>query len=83
MNIELPATSRHHRDMTERLLKATLSPNTPTLSYLELSLVHFLFSGIGDMTVGRLDDVRSVDDDLIVTSETVPKKKKGPKVVKF
>ena len=27
MSIELPATSRHRRDMTERLLKATLSPN--------------------------------------------------------
>ena len=27
MSIKLPATSRHHRDMTERLLKATLSPN--------------------------------------------------------
>ena len=29
VSIELPATSRHHRrrDMTERLLKATLSPN--------------------------------------------------------
>ena len=27
VNIELPATSRHNRAMTERLLKATLSPN--------------------------------------------------------
>ena len=27
VTIELPATSRHRRDMTERLLKATLSPN--------------------------------------------------------
>ena len=27
VSIELPATSRHRRDMTERLLKATLSPN--------------------------------------------------------
>ena len=27
MSVELPATSRHCRDMTERLLKATLSPN--------------------------------------------------------
>ena len=26
MSIELPVTSRHLRDMTERLLKATLSP---------------------------------------------------------
>ena len=27
MSVELPATSRHRRDMTERLLKVTLSPN--------------------------------------------------------
>ena len=27
MSIELPATSGHYRDMTERLLKVTLSPN--------------------------------------------------------
>ena len=27
VSIELPVTSRHRRDMTERLLKATLSPN--------------------------------------------------------
>ena len=27
VNIELPAISRHRRDMTERLLKATLNPN--------------------------------------------------------
>ena len=27
VSIELPATSRHRRDMTERLLKGTLSPN--------------------------------------------------------
>ena len=27
VSIELPATSRHRHDMTERLLKATLSPN--------------------------------------------------------
>ena len=27
VSIELPATSRHHSDMTERLLKGTLSPN--------------------------------------------------------
>ena len=27
VSIELPATSRHRRDLTERLLKATLSPN--------------------------------------------------------
>ena len=27
MSIELPATSRHRRDITERLLKATLSQN--------------------------------------------------------
>ena len=27
MSIELPVTSRHRRDMTERLLKVTLSPN--------------------------------------------------------
>ena len=27
VSIELPATSRHRRDMIERLLKATLSPN--------------------------------------------------------
>ena len=27
VSIELPVTSRHHRDMTERLLNAMLSPN--------------------------------------------------------
>ena len=31
MSIELPVTSRHRRDMTERLLKATLSPNQTNL----------------------------------------------------
>ena len=30
MNIELPAATRHRRDMTEKLLKATLNPNTHT-----------------------------------------------------
>ena len=35
------------------------------------------------MTVGRLSDFKSVDDDITVTSEAVAKKKKGPKVVKF
>ena len=27
MSIELPVATRHHRDMTEKLLKATLNPN--------------------------------------------------------
>ena len=35
MSIELPVTSRHRRDMTERLLKATLSPNQTNKHYDE------------------------------------------------
>ena len=31
MSTELPVATRHHRDMTEKLLKATLDPNTHTL----------------------------------------------------
>ena len=34
VSIELPATSRHRRDMTERLLKATLSPNQSNQMWL-------------------------------------------------
>ena len=30
VSIELPVATRHHRDMTEKLLKATLNPNTHT-----------------------------------------------------
>ena len=30
MSIELPVATRHRRDMTEKLLKATLNPNTHT-----------------------------------------------------
>ena len=30
MSTELPLTTRHRRDMTEKLLKATLNPNTHT-----------------------------------------------------
>ena len=30
VSIELPVTTRHRRDMTEKLLKATLNPNTHT-----------------------------------------------------
>ena len=30
VSIELPVATRHRRDMTEKLLKATLSPNTHT-----------------------------------------------------
>ena len=30
MSIELPVTTRHRRDMTEKLLKATLKPNSHT-----------------------------------------------------
>ena len=35
VNIELPVTSRHRRDMTERLLKATLNPNQTIPSWEE------------------------------------------------
>ena len=36
LSIELPATCRHRRDITERLLKATLSPNqTNILLYIQ------------------------------------------------
>ena len=38
-NIELPATSRHHGDMTERLLKVTLSPNQ-TNKLMKLHITH-------------------------------------------
>ena len=37
MSIELPATSRHHRNMTERLLKVTLSPNQTNKIHLFLN----------------------------------------------
>ena len=30
MSIELPVATRHRRDMTEKLLKATINPNTHT-----------------------------------------------------
>ena len=30
VSIELPVATRHRRDMTEKLLKATLNPNTHT-----------------------------------------------------
>ena len=33
MSIELPVTFRHHRDMTERLLKVTLNLNKIILKY--------------------------------------------------
>ena len=38
MSIELPVTTRHRRDMTEKLLKATLSPNSHTLLKHECAL---------------------------------------------
>ena len=31
VSIELPVATRHRRDMTEKLLEATLNPNTHTL----------------------------------------------------
>ena len=35
------------------------------------------------MTVGRLTDCKSADDEDIDSTQTVIKKKTGPKVVKF
>ena len=35
VSIELPAATRHRRDMTEKLLKATLNPNTHTHIYTQ------------------------------------------------
>ena len=35
VSIELPVATRHRRDMTEKLLKATLNPNSHTHSNLE------------------------------------------------
>ena len=35
VSIELPVATRHRRDMTEKLLKATLNPNSHTQSNLE------------------------------------------------
>ena len=39
VNIELPDTSRHRRDMTERLLKATLTPNQTNKSTVSIDFV--------------------------------------------
>ena len=44
---------------------------------------HVIFPGISDMTVGRLSDFKSADDEDIDSTQTVIKKKTGPKVVKF
>ena len=33
MSIELPVTTRHRRDMTDKLLKATLNPNSHTHAF--------------------------------------------------
>ena len=38
LSIELPVATRHRRDMTEKLLKATLNPNSHTHSSLWLEL---------------------------------------------
>ena len=37
---ELPVATRHHRDMTEKLLKATLNPNTHTHSSISENVMH-------------------------------------------
>ena len=46
VSIELPVTSRHRRNMTERLLKATLSPNQTKLEmcpqYMDAPAVGYL-----------------------------------------
>ena len=39
VHIEFPATSRHRRDMTERLLKATLSPTQTNKSTVSIDFV--------------------------------------------
>ena len=35
MSIELPVATRHRRDMTEKLLKAMLNPNTQTHTHTQ------------------------------------------------
>ena len=35
MSIELPVATRHRRDMIEKLLKATLNPNSHTHTYYD------------------------------------------------
>ena len=37
VSIELPVATRHRRDMTEKLLKATLNPNTHTHTHTRKS----------------------------------------------
>ena len=45
VSIELPVATRHHRDMTEKLLKAMLNPNTGWLSWA-MVLGSFLCRGV-------------------------------------
>ena len=53
VSIELPATSRHGRDMTERLLKATLSPNqTNNFETLYHTCPKFLWSPFYYLLIG-------------------------------
>ena len=41
-SIELPVATRHRRDMTEKLLKATLNPNTHTHTHIaEIGSNHY------------------------------------------
>ena len=54
MSTELPATSRHRRDMTERLLKATLSPKQTNKPFISLETFQQYFSCI---TARRQDGV--------------------------
>ena len=37
--IELPVTTKHRRDMTEKLLKATLNPNSPTHTHTRIWII--------------------------------------------
>ena len=42
VSIELPVASRHRRDMTEKLLKVTLNPNTHTHTHTHFRMTSFL-----------------------------------------
>ena len=37
MSIELPVATRHRHDMTEKLLKARLNPNTHTRAFFQMT----------------------------------------------
>ena len=52
VSIELPIATRHRRDMTEKLLKATLNPNSHTHTHFSTVLLKTLMLNMdeGDTT---------------------------------